>query len=573
MIKKRTIIAIIVTIVTIITTNKLWLIFKPMPVDFDIKGKGQCNINVQLNKKDNDKFNKIKSQSIILDLNKNTHASFNVKRSRFPKRIKFVITGLEENSPVEMSNITLRNGKYNLDDLKQFSNSTGNLGIKKNSLIIYPDNNVINLEYKKTLQVRTAIKFDFKLFVIISILTYLLAYKLSNYIADFKTVKNKSRLDIIFLTIFFVFLFIPMSNINKDEISAQENRPLAKLQPFIYQDGEINYDFGKNFNEWFNDRFYLRQKFVNFRNSFTMFITNKCEKGIFDTDTKTMYPNWSFGHIDIKTVKTNFSALYELDQFCKKHGIKLYILIVPQKADVQITKYNFIKDTNKHEDFLNYISELQQVNNLKIIYPYNKMREAVSNGKLLYFKTEHHWTDDGAFIGYQELMKVISNDYPNIKILNANDFDYFYDKNVRGDFFRNFNFGQDCERMGISKSVCKKYHQYDYTYYKYKDFDNLKTTVINTEHHLGKLYDYDKGANYKVIQLGTSQNENLTEFIPFTFKHVKRLRNNNVQGIKAEEEFKLIKYYKDEILEYKPNIIIFCITYNNISELHKLFEE
>lgn len=573
MIKKRTIIAIIVTIVTIITTNKLWLIFKPMPVDFDIKGKGQCNINVQLNKKDNDKFNKIKSQSIILDLNKNTHASFNVKRSRFPKRIKFVITGLEENSPVEMSNITLRNGKYNLDDLKQFSNSTGNLGIKKNSLIIYPDNNVINLEYKKTLQVRTAIKFDFKLFVIISILTYLLAYKLSNYIADFKTVKNKSRLDIIFLTIFFVFLFIPMSNINKDEISAQENRPLAKLQPFIYQDGEINYDFGKNFNEWFNDRFYLRQKFVNFRNSFTMFITNKCEKGIFDTDTKTMYPNWSFGHIDIKTVKTNFSALYELNQFCKKHGIKLYILIVPQKADVQITKYNFIKDTNKHEDFLNYISELQQVNNLKIIYPYNKMREAVSNGKLLYFKTEHHWTDDGAFIGYQELMKVISNDYPNIKILNANDFDYFYDKNVRGDFFRNFNFGQDCERMGISKSVCKKYHQYDYTYYKYKDFDNLKTTVINTEHHLGKLYDYDKGANYKVIQLGTSQNENLTEFIPFTFKHVKRLRNNNVQGIKAEEEFKLIKYYKDEILEYKPNIIIFCITYNNISELHKLFEE
>ena len=41
-----------------------------MPVNFDIKGKGQCNIEVQLNKKDNDEFNKIKSQCIILDLNK-----------------------------------------------------------------------------------------------------------------------------------------------------------------------------------------------------------------------------------------------------------------------------------------------------------------------------------------------------------------------------------------------------------------------------------------------------------------------------------------------------------------------
>ena len=223
MIKKRTIIAIIITIVTIIATNKLWLIFKPMPVDFDIKGKGQCNIEVQLNKKDNDEFNKIKSQCIILDLNKDSHASFNVKRSRCPKRIRFVITGLKDNSPVEISNITLRNGKYKLDDLKQFANSTGKLGIKNNSVIVSAGNSIIILEYKKTLKVRTAINFDFKLFVIISVLTYLLAYKFSSYVADFKSVKEKSRIDILFLTIFFIFLFIPMSNINRDKISIQEN--------------------------------------------------------------------------------------------------------------------------------------------------------------------------------------------------------------------------------------------------------------------------------------------------------------------------------------------------------------
>ena len=36
MIKKRTLIAIIITITTIIVTNKFWLVFRPMPVDFDI---------------------------------------------------------------------------------------------------------------------------------------------------------------------------------------------------------------------------------------------------------------------------------------------------------------------------------------------------------------------------------------------------------------------------------------------------------------------------------------------------------------------------------------------------------
>ncbi|MGN0192957.1 MAG: hypothetical protein ACI4CY_05490 [Candidatus Gastranaerophilaceae bacterium] len=249
MIQKRTIITIIITIVTVIATNKVWLIFEPMPVDFDIKGKGQCSIEVQLNKKDNDKFDKIKTQNIILDLNKNTHASFNVKRSRYPKRIKLVISKLENSSPIEISNITLRNGKYKLNDLKQFTNSTGTIIIKNNSIVIQPNHGIINLEYKKTLNVRTTIKFDFKLFVIILVLTYLLAYKLSNYVADFKSVKEKSRIDILFLTIFFIFLFIPMSKVNKDEISLYENRTLAKWKPFITQDGAINYDFGKDFNE------------------------------------------------------------------------------------------------------------------------------------------------------------------------------------------------------------------------------------------------------------------------------------------------------------------------------------
>ena len=84
---------------------------------------------------------------------------------------------MENNSPIEISNITLKNGKYNLDDLKQFSASTGKLVIKNVKLIIYPDNNVVNLEYNKTLKIRSAVKFDFKIFIIILILSKNTKYK------------------------------------------------------------------------------------------------------------------------------------------------------------------------------------------------------------------------------------------------------------------------------------------------------------------------------------------------------------------------------------------------------------
>ena len=66
---------------------------------------------------------------------------------------------------------------------------------------------------------KTSAHFEFEIFTIILVLSFLFFYKITDYIADFKTIREKSRIDIIFLTIFFVFLFIPMSHVNQDEKS------------------------------------------------------------------------------------------------------------------------------------------------------------------------------------------------------------------------------------------------------------------------------------------------------------------------------------------------------------------
>lgn len=569
--KKRTVTAIIITIIAIIATSKYWFITEPLPVNFDISGHGNCNIEVQLNKKDNDEFRKVKSESVFINLDKEKHADIFVNRAGHPKRIKIILSDLSSREPITISNIRFRNGKYTLGNIEKFNADGAKVKAEGKNLIIIPNKKVITITYPDTLNVCSGIKFDFMLFCIILILTFLLAYKLSNYVAEFSTLKGKSRVEIIFLTIFFVFLFIPMMYINKDEKSIQENRYLAKWKPLISDNNKINFSFGNNFNEWFNDRFYLRQVFVNLRSSITMLIANTSEKGFIDKKTKTMYTDLSFGHIDIDIIKDNFKALYDFNNWCSKHNIKLYILIVPNKADIHTTKYNYINDNYKHEEFADYISEINKEDKIKVIYPYQAMLNAVKEGKQLYFKTEHHWTDDGAFVGYNELMKEIIKDYPKIRVLNSADFNYTCNKMVRGDFLRSFGKGKACSKIGISDSVCSMYHHYDYKYYKHKDFDNLNETVINTKYRLEKIYHYNGGANLRVIQLGTSQNENLTEFIPYTFKDVKRIRNNDIQGIKSKDIFKIIKYYGKEMLDYKPDIIIFCITYKNTDKLHNLF--
>ena len=71
--------------------------------------------------------------------------------------------------------------------------------------------------------------------------------------------------------------------------------------------------------------------------------------------------------------------------------------------------------------------------------------------------------------------------------------------------------------------------------------------------------------------IGTSNIENFSEFIPFTFKHVKKIRINGIKKVKEKDEFKIIQRYGKEISEYKPDIMIFCISYGNISKLKDLF--
>lgn len=91
--------------------------------------------------------------------------------------------------------------------------------------------------------------------IVITVLSFLLSYKLTSYLADFKTLNNASRMDIVFLFIFFILLFIPMSHIDtQSDTSEKENRTLAKYEPFI-KDKMINFDYGNDFEKWFNDRF------------------------------------------------------------------------------------------------------------------------------------------------------------------------------------------------------------------------------------------------------------------------------------------------------------------------------
>ena len=224
--------------------------------------------------------------------------------------------------------------------------------------------------------------FDCLLFIIILVLGYLFSLKLTSYIADFKSIKNKSRIEIIFLSVFFILLFLPISHIDKNDISYNENRTLAKFYPLITEKGKLNLTFGKDFEAWFNDRFFLRKNLIFLHYTTKLLINKKIR------DDKIIYSsknNWAIRpyHIPSKKIFTNhryaevLNILNNFNEFCINNNIKLYVLLVPH--NVYLYQEQQIQEAQKPKDLQainNNIYKLQKNSDATIIYPFNELKKA-----------------------------------------------------------------------------------------------------------------------------------------------------------------------------------------------------
>lgn len=420
---------------------------------------------------------------------------------------------------------------------------------------------------------KNAPAFDPMLLIIISVLSYLAGLKITSYLADFKNLQHKSRIEIIFLAIFFIFLFIPMSKISQDAKSETENRYLAKYKPLITKEGQLNLSFGKDFENWFNDRFAMRKE-LNYLNARLKALngvkTNKT--GVYFTRSKWMFLKSGLIKPEIKTPQEVIKQFSLFNDFCNKHNIKLYVLIIPSSPTVYKNYASSFYDENSETNLVEFINELQDTN-IKIIYPLKELRNAAKKD-FVFFKTDWHWTEYGAYTGYRALFNEIQKDFPELKPVSLNEYKSTISNKIRSDWNRDFHEGEMIMFVFPElKNNLDKVLDTEYTYYTNKNEKLLNIRITDKVKNKQKNFYYPYGSNLKALEIGTSMNENLTQFTPYNFKHLKYIRLNNVKDLKNGEEYKIMKYYRKRILNYKPNLIIFCITETNLGAITNLFKE
>jgi hypothetical protein len=186
------------------------------------------------------------------------------------------------------------------------------------------------------------------------------------------------------------FAFMPRS---EPIFSENENRYLTRLPSFTASN-ITSRRFMQGFDEWFADRFTLREDFIILQNNLES-LQGKTEiNGVFTANDRLILA-WR------REPEPHFARLLEsVDSFAERHSVKSsvesFIMLVPSAQEI----YSDLLPPNAQPG-----NEAAVISHVYANLPHLTGIDAATclsenSGGYIFYRTDHHWTSEGAYWGY-----------------------------------------------------------------------------------------------------------------------------------------------------------------------------
>lgn len=306
------------------------------------------------------------------------------------------------------------------------------------------------------------------------------------------------------VTVFILFLlaaFIVLVVLPKDETSAaQENRNLAEMPKFSFS-SLFSGEFMTDFETYLSDNVGFRSVFNSLSSGY------KSYKGI-NSFGKIVETNGDMGTGEatksrLLVIDDRVMEVYCVDDEAREQyidmvnfyaeklpsSINLYSMLIPTQVDF-MPFYSTVGDSQSES--IRYFSEhfSERVKNISV---YDTLKEHFLNDEYVYFRTDHHWTQLGAYYAYEKMSE--SMDFTTVPIEE-------FEKNSISDF-TGYLYSQ-AEASYLSE------HKDSIDYYK-SVLNDLEYSAVTYSYipgeafnYSGKMFDLGKGASYTMF-LGGDQ--------------------------------------------------------------------
>lgn len=280
-----------------------------------------------------------------------------------------------------------------------------------------------------------------------------------------------------YLNIFFfilIIMFFFLGNIieeNEERIIKDENR-LSNSFPELSVASIYSGEFFKDYEKYYGDHFIGRDVLINISNILDSHkgvqTSSKVELIEFEGINTVKDTDWgkililNNGAMEINSYNEIAASNYgkSLNEYSKQFpNVKIYSMLIPTKIEfIEEEKYKNISVSQKEtialtQEFFN--DKIISINVWDTLYFHKE--------EYLYFRSDHHWTQRGAFYAYQEFAKILGEEAPEISNYTINKYEdfvgslYLLTKNKEllkdPDYIEVFNYNLPYKYYGIGEEV------------------------------------------------------------------------------------------------------------------------
>ncbi|MGL4731057.1 MAG: DHHW family protein [Clostridium sp.] len=296
-----------------------------------------------------------------------------------------------------------------------------------------------------------------------------------------KNNKLLNKIIAILFVIFFIGIVIFNIIIPTKEFSEQENRMLQK-KPKFSMESLFEGKFTKKYEEYISDQFAFRDFWVKLKSKSDKIIGKKESNDVYLG--KENYLLEKFNEPTDDEINRRAKAINDFDNASK--DLKKYVMIVPTSVEINKDKLpKYVVEPSQRKALDRFKKELNK--DIYFVDTYDKLQS--KNDEYIYYKTDHHWTTDGAYYAYEELAK-----YMDFKPTDKSEFEKVkVTDEFLGSLYSKGNF-RDVEADSINLYR-----------YKSKEDENLKVEYIEEDAYKNSLYEMEnlkKKDKYTVFQDG-----------------------------------------------------------------------
>ncbi len=249
---------------------------------------------------------------------------------------------------------------------------------------------------------------------------------------------------------FVIFLWLPIFQMSFSvfpETDSSENRNLANKPELKKLSFKTVSNYTKDYEKYFNDHYGFRNMLVRLNSILHVKLLgmSPTERVIIGKQGWLYYDDPNDG-VSLKDYagEANFSReqvelirhkIISLNERLRQKNIHFMLVIVPNKHTVY-PEYLPLSVSRKKGTVtrIDQVCQCLKDSGIDLVDLRARMWSSkCSNQYPLYFQTDTHWNQLGAFLGYEEIIKHVRNKYPQVEGMKLSSFDVFPGNRISGD--------------------------------------------------------------------------------------------------------------------------------------------